>query len=266
MTCDNQLLVQAHFDGELDAAASVEVESHLATCAKCREWLGTLQRVRAEIRERVTSRSAPPHLAQAIASALEQADQPADQPRQLSSAKWPKDARARTPWLIGALSGLTGAAVAAALAFALFLPSANERLLDEVTTAHIRSLMADPLIDVASSDQHTVKPWFDGRVDVAPPVADFTSEGFQLVGGRAEYIAGKRIPTVVYRKGKHIINLMIWPAGGPQPDGVKEHNGFHILTWRSGDLVFCAVSDVMPDQLRLLARLMQGEVARAQAE
>ena len=89
MTCDNQLLVQAHFDGELDAAASVEVESHLATCAKCREWLGTLQRVRAEIRERVTSRSAPPHLAQAIASALDQADQPADAPRQFSSTKWP---------------------------------------------------------------------------------------------------------------------------------------------------------------------------------
>jgi anti-sigma factor RsiW len=263
MTCDRQLLVQAHFDGELDAAASVEIESHLATCAECREWLGTLQNVRAGIRASVTPRAAPAHLRRAIASALDEADKPAVTGWRI---RLPQVASARRPLLIGAFSSLTGAAVAAALMIAFLLPNPSAQMLDEVTTAHVRSLMADHLIDVASSDQHTVKPWFDGRVDVAPPVADFGGEGFELVGGRAEYIAGKRIPALVYRKGRHIINLMIWPAEGPQTDGLRDHNGFHILTWHSGDLVFCAVSDVMPDQLRLLAKLVQDEAARTRTE
>ena len=263
MTCDRQLLVQAHFDGELDAAASLEIEAHLATCAECREWLGTLQNVRAGIRERVVPRPAPVHLRRAIASALDEADRPAQAGRRI---RLPQVASVRKPLLFGALSSLTGAAVAAAVMIAFWLPNPSAQMLDEVTTAHVRSLMADHLIDVASSDQHTVKPWFDGRVDVAPPVADFSSEGFELVGGRAEYIAGKRVPALVYRKGRHIINLMVWPAESRQTDGLRDHNGFHILTWRSGDLVFCAVSDVMPDQLRLLARLVQDEAARAARE
>jgi anti-sigma factor RsiW len=266
MTCDKQLLVQAYFDGELDAAGAVDVESHLATCAECAAWLGTAQRLRTDIRNGAPLEPAPPRLISAIGAALDREER-LDRPAPRRTTGWSTwGIGRRRPALVGVLSGALGAAVGAALAVAVILPGTNARLYDEVTTAHVRSLMANHLVDVASTNEHTVKPWFDGRVDIAPPVADFAPDGFELIGGRAEYVGGKRIPAVVYRKGGHIINLFIWPAGGGQPDGLREQNGFHILTWRSGDLVFCAISDIAPDQLRTLARLVEAETARTRKE
>ena len=262
MNCDKKLLVQAYFDGELDAAATLDIEAHITACAGCDEWLRTLQGIRTSIRENVMSRPAPARLASNIAAALDGAGREGRTGQSSLRVTRPKTAAARKYLPIGFACGAASAAMVAATLFLLVVPSASNRLIDDITTAHVRSLMADHLIDVASSDQHTVKPWFDGRVDVAPPVADFAAEGFPLVGGRAEYIDGKRIPAVVYRAGKHVINVFSWPEGGSQIDGLKDHDGFHILTWHSGDLAFCAVSDVAPDELKRFVGLLQSDVAR----
>jgi anti-sigma factor RsiW len=261
MSCEKTLLVQASFDGELDAAAAADVEAHLATCAECRVWLETLQGLRAEIRTGAAPRPAPPQLIGAIRSALDEIDK--QSARQRSWLAWlRRAAAARKSLLVGACSGALGAAVSAALVIALALPGADQRLLEDVTAAHVRSLMANHLLDVTSSNHHMVKPWFDGRVDVAPPVADLAREGFVLAGGRADYVGGMRVPAVVYRKGRHVINLFSWPAHGGETYGLTEYKGFNVLSWRSHDLVFTAVSDLAPADLRAFARLVQERAGR----
>jgi anti-sigma factor RsiW len=130
--------------------------------------------------------------------------------------------------------------------------------------SHIRSLMADHLIDIASSDQHTVKPWFDGRLDLAPAVIDLKAEGFPLVGGRLDYIERQPVAAIVYQRGKHLINLFAWPMGGGETGAghgsrdvrAMTIRGYNLLTWTQGDLTYWAVSDVNPKDLATLQRLI----------
>jgi len=148
----------------------------------------------------------------------------------------------------------------------LLLPSPSSELAGELTGAHLRSLMAGHLIDVESSDQHTVKPWFAGHADVSPPTPDFPEEDYRLIGGRADYIDGRRAAVVVYRHGKHIINVFSWnQRGGAIPPDVTR-NGYHMAFWRSGDLVFCAVSDTQLMELDRLVSLMKDAAAREARE
>ena len=120
----------------------------------------------------------------------------------------------------------------------------------------MRSLMAGHLIDVPSSDRHTVKPWFDGRVDVAPPVGDFAAQGFALVGGRLDYLHGRNVAAVVYKHGKHVVNLFAWSDDGDKVPHSATRNGYHFLFWRAEGLVFCAVSDVSASDLQDLKKLV----------
>src|SRR5581483_1918223 len=123
--------------------------------------------------------------------------------------------------------------------------------------SHVRSMMADHLFDVPSSDQHTVKPWFDGKVDFAPPVIDLASEGFEMAGGRLDYIAGRPVATVVYRRRKHVINLMMWPEHGKEPVNAIMRNGYNMLYWKNGSLEFWAVSDLNAQEMREFVELVQ---------
>jgi anti-sigma factor RsiW len=133
----------------------------------------------------------------------------------------------------------------------------NTLLAQEVLDSHVRSMMADHLFDVPSTDQHTVKPWFDGKLDFSPPVVDLTPQGFELTGGRLDYIDGRPVATVVYRRRKHIINLSMWPDNATAPLTATMRNGYNLLHWKNGALEFWAVSDLNASELREFVGFIQ---------
>lgn len=246
MSCNEGLKLQAYFDGELDAGAALEVERHLQGCADCAGLLADL-----EVTRRMIRRDAPYYrpgadLRKIIRKNLGQSAGGGSVRPGLSRR-----------FLSGAVSGAGGAALAAGLAFLLWVPQIDP-LAGELMNAHLRSLMSDHLIDVASSDRHTVKPWFAGHTDVSPPANDFSRQGYKLVGGRADYVDGHRAAVVVYRHGAHVVNVFAWAAGARLPDQVTR-NGYHIVCWRGADLDYCAVSDAAIGELQQLAELIRQE-------
>src|SRR5437879_8773200 len=158
------------------------------------------------------------------------------------------------PFWVGAASGLGSAALAATLAFLLLAPPFTNRVVDELLGAHVNSLLSTHLIDVVSTDQHTLKPWFAGHTDVSPVIADFEPRGYKLVGGRVNYLQHQRAAVVVYRYGPHIINVFSW-AATQRPLQIKvTRNGYHLVLWKYDNLQYCAVSDTAWDKLLGLVR------------
>jgi anti-sigma factor RsiW len=138
-------------------------------------------------------------------------------------------------------------------------PLADDLLGRDIVASHVRSLMASHLTDVPSSDQHTVKPWFNGRLDFSPPVKDLTGEGFPLIGGRLDYLAGRSVAALVYQRRLHVINLMVWPAPG-EPDHSQTaapHQGYRVLHWTQGGMTYWAVSDLNENEMKEFVRLVQ---------
>jgi anti-sigma factor RsiW len=250
--CAEALQVQAYFDGELDALASLEVERHLAQCPECRALLEELGRSRAALRQELGGLRAPVQLRAAITRMLDAESAPVPQPL----PRRPSAVRTRPFWL-GALGG-AGAALAAGLVFFTLSAPWSAPVLDDLVGAHVRSLMPEHLTDVVSSERHTVKPWFAGHADVSPVVTDFADQGYRLVGGRADYFAGQRVAAVVYQHGAHVINVFTWAEGGgramPQ---FATRSGYHIACWPLGNLQYCAVSDAGWDELQGLERLLR---------
>ena len=164
--------------------------------------------------------------------------------------------RMRSFWL-GALGGVGGAAIAATFAFLLLAPRFTNPLLDELVSAHVRSLMPSHLIDVASTDKHTVKPWFAGHADVSPVVADFELQGYRLIGGRVDYLEHQRSAVVVYQHGAHVINVFSWAGHQRALPADVTRSGYHLTFWKAGDLEYCAVSDAGWDELVGLVRLLR---------
>ena len=170
-------------------------------------------------------------------------------------ACWPRG-RVRPFWA-GALGGAGGTAIAAALALFLLVPRLTNPLPDQLVNAHVRSLMPAHLIDVVSTDKHTVKPWFAGHADVSPVVADFEPQGYRLVGGRVDYLDHQRSAVVVYQHGAHVINVFSWADNrGALPNNMTR-GGYHLTFWKTGDLAYCAVSDTGWDELDGLVRLLR---------
>jgi anti-sigma factor RsiW len=248
MSCNEDLEVQAYFDGELDASAAVEIERHLKSCVDCASLLADLAATRELIRREAPYLRASPDLREGIKEILNREEGVATPRRHIFHP--PKH------FLSGAASGAGAMAIAATLAVFLFAPQPDP-LVGDVMNAHLRSLMSDHLIDVVSSDRHTVKPWFAGHTDVSPPAADFSREGYKLVGGRADYVDGHRAAVVVYRHGAHIINIFAWAASGGKLPGEVTQKGYHMVCWRGADLDYCAVSDTGMDELLDLVRLMK---------
>ncbi len=165
--------------------------------------------------------------------------------------------RRMRPFWVGALGGAGSAAIAATFAFLLLVPRFTNPLLDELVSAHVRSLMPSHLIDVVSTDKHTVKPWFAGHADVSPVVADFEPQGYRLIGGRVDYLEHQRSAVVVYQHGAHVINVFSWAGHeGALPADVTR-SGYHLAFWKAGDLEYCAVSDTGWDELLGLVRLLR---------
>jgi anti-sigma factor RsiW len=252
MDCAESLRTQAYFDGELDASSSIEVERHLEGCASCRHRLQELEYVRSVVR-RIPSQPAPAQLRRRIDRGLDHEDGTDGAHRsRLERIRW-----GGKPFWVGAVSGVAGSAAAALIAMFLSSASGSEGLLQDLTTDQVRSLMASHLIDVASSDQHTVKPWFAGHTDVSPVVADFAEQGYRLIGGRADYLSGQRSAVVVYQHGRHIVNVFAWLASKEPLPVDTTRSGYHMTFWRLGDLDYCAVSDTGWPELRTLKRLLE---------
>ena len=251
MPCAESLHVQAYFDGEVDAVAAAGIEHHAAGCPECRALLEDLEATRTRIRREARYGHAPPLLRARITRMLDQeAPAPAPRPDRPPRPPW----RTRPFWF-GAFGGI-GAAVAATAAFFLLFAAVPDAFLDEIVAAHVRSLMPTHLTDVVSTDQHTVKPWFAGHADVSPVVADFTSQGYRLVGGRADYIDGKRVAVVVYEHGPHVINVFTWASRHGSARRTTR-NGYHVVFWAAGNLEYCAVSDAGWGELQGLVSLLR---------
>jgi anti-sigma factor RsiW len=261
MQCPEALRVQAYFDGEVDAVSAADIEQHIEGCGECRALLEELERTRTALRRDLTDFRASPALRARITAALNE-ESSARAPERSAAAS----SRRTTPFWMGVMSGLGASAVAAALVLLLFTPLLSKPLIDELVGAHMRSLMPAHLIDVESTDKHTVKPWFAGHADVSPLVADFAAQGYRLIGGRADYLDHQRAAVVVYQHGPHVINVFSWAAKGRGLPKSANRDGYHLLFWRTGDLEYCAVSDTGWDELQGLVQLLENLSSRDHPE
>ncbi|HEV2160775.1 MAG TPA: hypothetical protein VGR52_00870 [Stellaceae bacterium] len=237
--CEMTLLVQADFDGELDAAQAAALAAHRADCPICQAATESLGRVRQALREQAPYHRAPAALRARLAAQAA--------PRRVPSVR-------AAGWRRAAVSFVAGGALAASVMLAV-VPSNAPGLPDQVLAGHLRALEPGHLEDVMSTDQHTVKPWFDGKLDFAPPVKDLKADGFPLEGGRLDYLDGRRVAAMVYGRAKHVIDLYAWPeAGADAAPSVTERDGYNIVRWRQNGMALWAVSDVERDQLVDFAR------------
>jgi anti-sigma factor (TIGR02949 family) len=258
--CAEALRVQAYFDGEVDAVSAAEIERHAEHCAECRALLEDLAQVRTRLRREVSYEGAPPTLRSQILRSLDLeaagVGNIAAPPEALSPiARNTPPRRGRGFWSAIA-GGIGGAVLAAAVAVFFVVPRMDGPLSGEIVSAHVRSLMPSHLIDVVSTDKHTVKPWFAGHADVSPVVADFEARGFRLIGGRADYIDHQRAAVVVYQHGAHVINVFSW-AGTERLPGNATRSGYHLAFWSQGDIHYCAVSDTGWDEVLELVKLLR---------
>lgn len=291
MNCDEaRPLVHAYTDGELALESALEIERHLAKCAACARERASLAGLSAALGDPELRHPAPPALRARVAASIADAfDGAAVQPEERNRGgarvrRW-RRARRRSAAALGAGFGanlgwaLAGAACALLAVAVLNVNPVSWRrrgatpgpssggsidramLAHEVLASHLRSLMPGHLVDVASTDQHTVKPWFNGRVDFSPPVSDFAAQGFRLAGGRLDYLDGRTVAALVYQRRKHIVNVFVWPAAAADEtaiDGVAM-DGFNLMHWRRGGMNVWLASDLNAAELRDLARLLRGE-------
>ncbi|MFL5409820.1 MAG: anti-sigma factor family protein [Myxococcales bacterium] len=243
MNClETSRLIGPFVDDELDARSVIDVEIHLARCAACTEERSELLALRETARER-----------------LPRFDPPAGLEERLFRAARKPEPRRRLPWRQGAM--VLAAACAAVVATSALRPHPDESA-DEIVDAHVRSLQADHLTDVVSSDQHTVKPWFQGRIDCAVPVRDFSVHGFVLSGGRLDVLDGRPAAALVYRRRQHVLNLFVSPAppgSGGEPRRDFSVRGFSISTWTQEGLRYRLVSDIAPSESDELVSLLRSD-------
>jgi len=255
MNCqETQHWLSAYCDGELPMPLTLELEQHFGSCQTC-----ALMRDNATLmtkRIRTAAVTAPESLKQRVRAAVK-----------------PQAQAARIVW--AGPAWWPGIAAAAALVIAAFVWMTHDRaqekrlLLSEVTDSHIRSLIGDHLVDVASSDKHTVRPWFEGKVDFAPAVPDLSAQGFKTIGGRLDYIGGHSAAALVYQCRKHFISLLLWPAGADEnaSSGIQSEaaqRGYSIVRWTAGGMSYWAISEISEDDLKSFAQAFLGEVKGVQ--
>ena len=260
-----RLLVQADVDGELTPADTAGVEAHLAHCPNCAALQAQLISLSGRMRQEVTyysaSSEAQEKLRTAVRARLAAMTPPKEQgPRITNDNRVSWWLRLPRPRLGPATPFGAGFALAACLALVFLLPHTSS-LPDAVVSDHIRALQPGHLMDVVSTDQHTVKPWFDGRIDFAPPVKDFRSEGFPLAGGRLDYLDGKKVAALIYERRKHLIDLYVWPDGShlDHSPTAGSRSGYNFLHWSQDGMAFWAVSDLAPNELADFANLLRAE-------
>jgi anti-sigma factor RsiW len=255
-------LMHAAIDGELDALTQLRFDAHLATCPDCAAEHARLAALSTAMRANATRHAAPAELRSDFLKALSLDG------RGLGEGEMPQHAKVipfRHRWLPPAGAGFAlGAALAASVAVLIDTRAVDDTLSDGIVTAHIRALQPGHLTDVQISDQHQVKPWFDGKVDFAPPVKELSDQGFDLVGGRLDYMGGKEAAVVVYRRKLHMIDLFVTRAGhdAAHPDAAPAAqttpSGYNVVGWSDGGLDYWAVSDLNRNELGDFAKAWLG--------
>jgi len=236
-------LLHAYVDGELDAAKALELEAQLAENPAIRAECEGLRGMSAAVRAKAEYYTAPIGLAERLAGAVPPA--PEDSPRRFALPRWLVPAAA-----------LAGVAVLAWVAATLAMrPGEDERIATEAVSAHVRATLAGRSFDVASSDQHTVKPWLSARLPFSPPVSDLSAQGFELMGGRLDFIGGQRVAVLAYKRRQHLIDVFVWPGEG-KPELRLARDGFNLEHFAKSGMNFWVVSDLNRNELGDLARLL----------
>jgi anti-sigma factor RsiW len=230
---DQESLLGGLVDGELDAANTALAEAHVARCDGCREQVERLQATRNLLRSDGVRHDAPESLSYRIATLPELAERASRR-------------HALPGWLVPGVAG----ALAASVALMTLTPLTNSSGIEEqLVSSHVRSLQPGHLTDVQTTNQHIVKPWFNGRIDFAPPVPELASDGFPLAGGRLDAIEGKTVAAIVYHRRLHTINLFVW-RGEDKVPATTVVDGFALAGWSEGGLTYAAVSDIPSQELR----------------
>jgi len=235
--------IEPYLDGELDAVQKADIERHLSECAECAATHRRLSGLQTDLRTFGPHYDAPESLRSRVLSSVRNA---AVTPIRPAVRRWPTSA-----WAIAATVLL---AVSAGWNVMLLRSRNQTGIAQEIVSSHVRSLIGDHLLDVPSTDQHNVKPWFNGKLDYAPDVRDFAAEGFPLAGGRVDYLDHRSVAALIYKRRQHVINLFVWPSGSPlsPSEGV---NGFNLLAWNKAGMNYCAVSDLNEAEMRQFAAL-----------
>ena len=275
MNCEEaKKLMDGYLDGELDPITSQTIEQHLRECDKCDQAYkahallirsisdktpyykapaGLRERIQSSLREEIAERS-PRSVSQNIPSLF----------RSKQSERRAVPFGTQWSWLALAAAIVLAAVIASNLAPRLQRPGADQLLATQLIASHVRSLMANHLTDVASSDQHTVKPWLDAKLDFAPAVVDLGSEGFPLLGGRLDYLDNRTVAALVYQRRKHFINVFTWPAESGTTGTTKTmtRQGYQLLHWVDSDINYWAVSDVSEADLQAFKKVFEDRTAR----
>jgi len=261
MNCEEaKKLMDGYLDGELDPIANQKIEEHLRECRNCDQAYKAHGSLIRAIGNGTPYYKAPAKLRERIQSSLREeiAKEPVRNVVEDFPPLFPTGQRRTVPSAIP----WNRLALAAAIIFAAIItfnlmprlqrPGSDQFLATQLIASHARSLMANHLTDVASSDQHTVKPWLDAKLDFAPPVVDLSSEGFPLIGGRLDYLDNRAVAALVYERRKHFINLFVWPAASEAAKAPKTitRQGYQLLHWADSDFNYWAVSDVNPNDLQ----------------
>ncbi|MBC3920659.1 anti-sigma factor [Undibacterium sp. CY18W] len=256
MECNQvRQLMSAYIDQELDTGQALRMGEHLAHCEACRTALMQAEELTASVRQHATYHLAPAKLRARIVADLVQ-----ERPSRFSSWPW--------AWINLGLSGLSTAAFAVTLTLYLNQPSATQIFNDEVLASHFRSLAPGHLVDVVSSDHHTVKPWYAGKLDFSPPVVDLTAQGYPLLGGRLDYLAGRQVAALAYQHGKHIVNLYLYPdttnASNTGKAAVSfttgSSRGYQLMQWSAAGVHYVAVSDMNGAEMAQFAHQIKASV------
>ena len=233
-------LIEPCADGELDAAGILELEKHIHDCPACTRAWRNAQALKKSLKQDALFFAAPAELRRRVKAELR--SQIETRPR-WGFGNW--------NWQTAATSGFATVCLALLLTVILTRPSTEQRLKQEIVSSNIRSLMASHMLDVVSTDQHTVKPWFNGKLDFSPPVKNLAAQEFPLVGGRLDYIGGRSVAALVFQRNKHVINLFIWPtkAKDSNPTTLAAVQGYNVIHWSEAEMTFWAVSDLNGKEL-----------------
>jgi len=273
MNCEEaKKLMDGYLDGELDPITSQTIEQHLRECDKCDQAYKAHALLIRSISDKAPYYKAPAGLRERIQSSLREEiaeRSPRSVSRNIPSLFQSKPSERRAipfgtqwSWLALAAAIVLAAIIAFNLAPRLQRPGADQLLATQLIASHVRSLMANHLTDVPSSDQHTVKPWLDTKLDFAPVVADLSSDGFPLVGGRLDYLDNRPVAALVYQRRKHFINLFVWPAesGSTGADKRITRQGYQLLHWVDSDFNYWAVSDVSDSDLQVFKQAFEKQL------
>jgi anti-sigma factor RsiW len=274
MDCnESQKLMSAYLDGELEPSAATDYAAHLASCAACQGEYTRLVDLQTSVKVHAACFAAPAALRNRILSDLDAGRASRSIADATTGIKGGRlfdvfGGRLFSDKLWGqiklGIAGVSSVAFAAMLALYLQVPSATDRLNQEIVAAHYRSLQVDHLADVASTDQHTVKPWFSGKLDFSPPVVDLAQQGYTLIGGRLDYVNQHSVAGLAYRRGKHLINLFVWPEESGRDVSAKmtSIHGFHLLRWSHGGMTYTAISDMDEHELAEFQALLAAQMVQ----